>query len=503
MKRHLPYLLAFLLGATTLFAYAPFKIFPITLVALALLYVMLMRAPTARIAAGLGWVWGWGAFCAGLSWLFIALHRYGGMATPLSLLALGLFCAFLALYPCLAAWAFFKLTRSYNKNRDVCWSACLFAACWALAEYLRGVVFTGFPWLAVGYSQTPPSLFAGYASVLGVYGVGFMLALVAALCAQIIMHGLAHKTIRFDCILITAALCVCGWSLCQITWTRPVGDPIRVALLQTNIAQDLKWERARLMDWLRLNLDLVRTYSADLIVLPETSLPLLEEQLPDGYLDAMARSAHWAGGNVIVGVFTRDRQGHIFNSALTFGVSPAQRYSKNHLVPFGEFIPPFFAWFYRFAQIPMADQTGGGAVQPNLRLGTQRVAVNICYEDLFGADLLYALPDATLMLNLSNLAWYGESHAQAQHLQIAQIRALETGRPMLRATNTGMTAVVAPNGIVQAQLPAFKRAALITQVVGYEGMTPYARWGNLPMITALVGMLAIAVWQIRKTDINP
>jgi apolipoprotein N-acyltransferase len=194
-----------------------------------------------------------------------------------------------------------------------------------------------------------------------------------------------------------------------------------------------------------------------------------------------------------MGVFRRDEAGRIYNAAVGLGTAPVQHYAKQHLVPFGEYSPPLFGWFYRLVQIPMSDQTRGAPDQPPMQLDGQRVALNICYEDLFGAELIRALPAATLMLNISNLAWYGDSLAQPQHLQIARVRALETGRPMLRSTNTGMTALVRPDGEVAGVLPAFERGVLRVEVQGYQGLTPYARWGDR---LALAVALLITAWAV-------
>src|SRR5690606_25333271 len=204
------------------------------------------------------------------------------------------------------------------------------------------------------------------------------------------------------------------------------------------------------------------------------------------------------GGDLVLGVFTRDDDGRIYNAAVSTGRSSGQWYAKRHLVPFGEYSPPLFGWFYALASIPMSDQSRGPAAQRPMRLGAQQVAVNICYEDLFGAQLLHALPQATLMLNLSNLAWYGDSLAQPQHLQIARVRAMETGRPMLRSTNTGMTAVVLPDGTVSGVLPEFAQGVLRAEVRGYEGMTPYARWGDRPALALAAAILAFVMLRSRS-----
>jgi len=224
---------------------------------------------------------------------------------------------------------------------------------------------------------------------------------------------------------------------------------------------------------------------------------MLLEQVPQDYLAALEQAVHAKGAAGVMGVFTRDAEGHIFNSAVTFGGTTQQVYSKRHLVPFGEYSPPLFGWFYKLANIPMSDQSRGQSGEP-FDLAGQKVAMNICYEDVFGEELIASLPEATLMLNISNLAWYGDSHAQPQHLQIARMRALESGRPMLRATNTGMTAVIAPDGMVQAVLPPFERGVLNAQVRGYRGLTPYARLGNWTVVTLALLIVGAACGLSRR-----
>ncbi|MFA9441288.1 apolipoprotein N-acyltransferase [Uliginosibacterium sp. sgz301328] len=473
-------LLLLLAGALSVFAYAPFGVFPLAFVCWGVLFHFLRDAKPGR-AAWRGFVWGFGAFFAGLCWLYVALHRYGGMPAPLAVLGVALFCAYLALFPALSAWLYARC-----RLRHWAWNAIVAAAAWALGEWLRGRVLTGFPWLAIGYTQTPPSPLAGWAPVIGSYGVGFVLVLVAALLVSALKREQRRGALGLALVIVLS-----GAALRQVAWTDPVGEPTRVSLVQTNIAQEQKWRRELILKWLQLNLDMVRQHPARIVVLPETSLPLFDTHLPEGYLDALQQAA---GGDVVVGIFTRDEEGRVFNSAITRGPGGEQFYGKHHLVPFGEFSPPFFGWFYRLANIPMSDQTRGPAGQKPLSLAGQKIAVNICYEDVFGEELLHALPEATLMLNMSNLAWYGNSHAQPQHLQIARMRALETGRPMMRATNTGMTAVIEPDGHVREVLAPFTAGALITDVRGYQGMTPYAHWANWPVVALsaiiLLGALA-------------
>lgn len=482
---------AFLAGGASVLAYAPFGLFPVAAVALGVLFWLLgPGAPDALRSAGpgrrarggfgIGFAWGLGAMLAGVSWLYVALHRFGGMPMPLAALAVLLFCAFMGAFAGLSG-ALFGALRQGRAGRD----ALLFAAAWLAGEWVRGWAFTGFPWLASGYSQSPPSPLAGFAPVFGVFGVGGLLAAVAALAVA------AACTRNWRPALVALLLVAAGAGLRLVAWTTPVGEPLRVALLQPNIEQSLKWRPEMLQHWLEVNLSMLRDNPAPLVVLPETTIPLLIDHLPPDYRDALARTAAQHGGDVILGTFTRDADGHIFNAAVSLGRSPTAYYAKHHLVPFGEYSPPLFSWFYALASIPMADQTRGAPRQPPMALAGQKVAVNICYEDVFGEELIRSLPEATLMLNLSNLAWYGDSSAQPQHLQIARLRALETGRPMLRATNTGMTALVAPDGHVEAVLPAFEAGALHVEVRGYQGLTPYARWGNWPAVAAALAVLAV------------
>lgn len=483
-------LVALLAGAAAVFSFAPFGVFVVAPLSLAVLAWLLARAERPRDGFLFGFAWGFGAFAAGISWLFVALNRYGGMPVPLAALAIALLCVYLALYPALAGALFVRL-----RTGGVVLRAALFAALWIAAEGFRGWVFTGFPWLSIGYSQTPPSPLSGWLPLLGVYGVGGLLAFVAALAAFAPWRRLREAA---TATALIGMLLLAGVALGRVAWTQAEGEPLRVALVQTNIAQELKWRPEHVRDWLELNLRMSDVPDADLVVLPESTLPMLAENLPPGYVETLAARAAANDADLLFGVFLRDANGPVFNATASLGASPSQSYAKRHLVPFGEYSPPLFGWFYELAAIPMSDQTPGPAGQRPLALGGQRIAVNICYEDLFGRELLYALPEASLMLNVSNLAWYGHSFAQPQHLQIARVRALETGRPMLRATNTGMTAVIQPDGTVSDVLPQFERGVLRAEVTGFTGMTPYARLGDwLAFLLAALGLVVALIARRR------
>ena len=471
------------LGAFCVLGFAPFDahfaVWPAPTLALAGLYFLWRQASAARQAMLLGLAWGSGCFLFGVSWIYVSLSQFGGMAPPAAAAATLLFCLYLALFPALAGGLFLRWRQ--GKPRD----ALLFAGLWSLGEWLRGTLFTGFPWLAVGYAQSPPSPLAGWAAVLGVYGIGFIVALIAALLGEMSVTGWRRPGSWVSILLLVG----CGGLLRGMDWTLPVGAPVTVSLLQGNVPQSLKWDPQRLPLSVNAYLGLATAHPASLTVLPETALPLYLNEVPREVLRGLTRH-----GDALIGVAVGTTDGGYTNGAVALTRDLAtSAYTKRHLVPFGEYPPPGFAWFFRFAHIPMSDFTAGPARQEPLFIAGQRIAPNICYEDLFGEELLGALPAATLLVNLSNTAWFGDSLAQPQHLQIAQLRAIETGRVMLRATNTGMTAMVGPDGAIMAALPPFVSAALVVQAQGRTGLTPYARWGNLLALLIAVGACLTAL----------
>jgi apolipoprotein N-acyltransferase len=379
-------------------------------------------------------------------------------------------------------------------------------ALWTLAEWVRGWLFTGFPWLALGYAQVPGSPLAGYVPVAGVYGASFATALTAGLIVTLCMSPAgndneeqvpARRRSRAGLIsFILVSLWAGGYALQLKDWTAPAGVPVSVSLLQGNIPQDMKWQPDSIEPTLDAYRELVVASRARLIVLPETALPLFLHEAPVEYLEGLAAHARHNGGDVLIGVPERTSSREYFNSAISLGLAPTQTYRKSHLVPFGEFIPlkPVFGWFFDFANIPLLDFARGADTQQPLELAGQRVAIDICYEDAFGAEIIRQLPQATLLVNVSNVAWFGRSVAPQQHLQISQTRALETGRYVLRATNTGMTAIIDHKGKVLQAAPEFTRATVSGEVQGYAGATPFVQWGNLPIIVLSLLLTLAGGW---------
>lgn len=490
---------AALLGSAHALAFAPWNQGWLQVLALAALFALADSARRARQAALAGFAFGLGWFGVGVSWVYISMHVYGGMWAWLAALATLAFAALLALFPALALWTATRFGPSSSLRTMLA-----LPAAWAATEWLRGVVFTGFPWIAGGYAHADTPL-AGFAPIAGVYGLTLLAALLAGALVAL-LRGRSRPAAA-TAIALLAALLAGGEALRRIEWTQAAGEPIRVRLVQGNIPQNLKFGPEGLQLAHDTYMRLMRAGGrADLVVLPESVFPLPLAYLPDFVTRDLLEYAAARASALVFGVFVEDPPGRYYNSAI--GLAPGgqrQRYSKRHLVPFGEFIPFGFRWFVDLMHIPIGDQERGAKHQPPLALAGQRIAVNICYEDLFGAEIIDAWADQTnaptLLLNLSNLAWFDDSIALAQHLQISRLRALETGRPMLRATNTGATAIVDARGRVVAQLPFNTEGALDGEVRGHVGTTPYVRFGDWPAL-AVIGLLALAAFaagRVRRT----
>ena len=494
------YVWALLAGSSCVFGFAPFGIFPIPVLALAVLFALWQRAGTPREAARMGFVFGLGLFGAGISWIYVALHDYGDMPMLLALPATMLFAAFLALFTALAGYVQARFSVA-----DELRIMLVMPAAWVSVEWLRGTIFTGFPWLTLGYAHSDSPL-AGYAPVFGVYGVSLVAAVSAGVLAYTSINLLrgpiaVWRGTRFRAsffrgvripLLILVVLWIGGAALRTIAWTQPHGEPFSVALVQGNIAQNLKFNEDALVGTLETYRRLVLQNDARLTVLPETALPLLRLEIPPNLIGRLRDHVSQGGGDVLVGSFERDH-GNYYNSVFSLGADEEQQYRKQHLVPFGEFIPlrPLLGWFINgVLNIPMGDLARGDQLQAPLDVAGQHVAVNICYEDAFGEEIIRALPQATLLVNVTNDAWYGHSYAAEQHNQISQMRAMESGRMLLRATNTGVTSIIGMDGKVLQQLPQHVEAVLHGTAQGYEGYTPYARWSNVPVLLLIALMLA-------------
>jgi len=429
----------------------------------------------------LGLVFGVGYFVVGLWWLYISLHDVGGMNTPLACMGVFLLSAYVALYFSLATLAI----PLFKKNRL---SGLFLASSWVLAEFLRGYILTGFPWMGFAEAQVSGP-FLSLAPYLGGLGCTFFTVFASW---QILQLKKYFSSSALSLLLISAITIVAS----QWSFTKPVGTPLEVELIQGNFSQSLIFKPEGVLQQIAFYRDAITRSQAELIIAPETAFPWPENQLPLNLLANLQNFSNSNHANLLFGVIGREsmpqNNREFSNRALGLSpLTPPYVYDKNHLVPFGEFIPPGFHWFVNAFSVPLSDFARGGMDQPNftiLRSNQDPIeaAITICYEDVFGGELASRLRNSAkptnLLINLTNLAWFGDSQAPAQQLRLSQLRSKETGLPALRATNTGVTAVLGPDGTVLQMLPEFTQATLRTQVQAYSGKTPYVIWGNLPIL---------------------
>ena len=483
--------IAFVAGAASVPAFSPWGLAAVSIVALAVLVHLWVTHDTPRDGLIIGFCFGLGLFGAGVSWVYVSMHRFGGMPPPLAALATLLFCSYLAIFPALTGWLQARLRVSPAIRASL-----LIPALWTLSEWLRGWLFTGFPWLTLGTAFADGPL-AGYAPVVGAHGLSFVVAACAGLVWSVLRRPFS-QSVRWLALGALALVLALGNTLRAVEWSTPHGAPVPASLLQGNVPQDMKFDPARYALTLDTYARLSEGSTAKLIVLPETAVPRFLDRVDPAYLARLERAASRNGGDLLLGIPTRTSSEDYYNSVISLGSSPRQTYSKIHLVPFGEFVPPGLGWLVRAMAIPLSDFSRGSANQHTLAVAGQQVAPNICYEDIFASEMTRNLPQATLLVNVSNVAWFGDSLAPGQHLQIARLRALESGRMHLTATNTGITAAIGRDGAVLARLPQFVEGRLDIDAQGYTGLTPYARWRDAPVLVLSLLLVAGVALRARR-----
>lgn len=481
-------ILALISGALLPLAFSPFDISIVALLAPAALFFLWLQTSPRR-ALGRGLLFGLGMFGVGATWIYISIYEFGGVGLSLSIFLMSLFVIVLAGFPALCGYF---VTRFFTVSTPLK-LLLIFPAAWTLFEWIRGWFLTGFPWLYLGHSQIDMPL-AGLAPIAGVYGVSWAMAFSAGLVVLMLLdtRGMASK-LRYLAVL--AIIWITAGLLNMQQWTAPIGAPLKVSLIQGNIAQDVKWSPDVLVPTLELYLRLTREHwDSDLIVWPETAMPLFYHEAKP-FIAGLEKEARENSADILFGLPVLDeRTQRYYNSMMSVG-SHTAFYHKSHLVPFTEYLPlkSILANVVDFLQVPMSDFSKGSVDQRPLAVAGQKAAISICYEAVFGEEVIRQLPEATLLVNVSNDAWFGGSIGPHQHLQITRMRALETGRPLLRTTNTGITAIVGPNGKLQAMAKQFEVQVLTGTIQPMRGSTPYVRMGNLPVVVVLILILGITM----------
>jgi apolipoprotein N-acyltransferase len=480
-------------GGLAVLAFAPFSLFPLAVLALALLYELLAaRGP--REGLWIGWAFGIGLLGFGVFWIRISLNEFGNMGVWLAHGLTALFILAMALYYGLLGWLIARLSGGARWVGPLV----LFPAAWVLLEWLRGWLFTGFPWLTIGNSQIDSPL-AGFAPLVGVHGLSLLVALSAGLLWCLVR---CTGRARFGVLGGIAAIWAAGAVLGQVEWTRPQGEPFRATVIQANIQQSAKWDPESRVPTLRTYVELTReSYGkSDVIVWPETAVPDFLHRVHEVFIAPMAKEAHEAGAELVIGIpVLKMEEQRYYNGLVSLG-STEDVYTKRHLVPFGEFMPfkSLLGPLAEAFEVPMSDFSPGDAARPLLQVGPYRVGASICYEDAFPAEVVQALPDAAYLINVSNDAWFGDSLAPHQHLAIARMRALENERWLLRATNTGISAIIDEKGRVVGTVPAFHRGVFTAKVQPRAGATPFVYVGNWLAIGVASLMLALTVLLRRQ-----
>ena len=501
------YWLCLFAGLSLVFAYAPFSQWYLTLLMPAIVFNKIQNQAPKKAAKLMG-IFAFGWFASGISWVHVSIDQFGGLPLIVSLSLMLLLCIYLALFPALTAY----LTARFSKNQQL--NLWLLPSFWLISEYLRSVVLTGFPWLSLGYSQIDSPL-ASFAPVIGEVGITALVVFINICLVKTAnakkLHSFAKLRLPIAFIFVLSLL---SFLFSQITWVKPTGEITKIALVQGNITQSIKWVPEQEWPTMLKYLDLtLMNYDADIIIWPESAIPAMEPAVQD-YLTTVNRSALLNNSAIITGIINYNFESKAyFNSLIVLGrkqsddeqgyfYNHSNRYSKNHLLPIGEFVP-FQEWLRPLAplfNLPQSSFSRGSYVQKNLIANDLHILPLLCFEIAFPNQLAANLTHETnLLLTVSNDAWFGDSHGPHQHMEIARMRALEFGRPLLRSTNNGITAIVDHKGAFIARIPQFKEKVLKAEVSLVSGKTPYSQWPRLILLLMiLVPIIIITVTTLLK-----
>jgi len=498
------YWLCFFAGLSLIFAYAPFSQWYLALIIPAITFYNVQKKSPKKATKLMG-IFAFGWFASGISWVHVSIDQFGGLPLIVSLSLMLLLCIYLATFPAIAGY----LTARFSSNQQL--NLWLLPSFWLICEYLRSVVLTGFPWLSLGYSQINSPL-ASFAPIIGEVGVTAIVVFIN-ICLVEIVNSIKHSNYSYLKlpIAIVFLLSILSVVFSKTSWVIPNGEVTKVALVQGNIAQSIKWAPEQEWPTMLKYLDLTRVnYDADIIIWPESAIPAMEPAVQD-YLTTVNSSAILNNSSIITGIINYNFESkEYFNSLITLGKKEAEdergyfynhsnRYSKNHLLPIGEFVP-FQEWLRPIApffNLPMSSFTRGDYVQKNLIANNLHLLPLLCFEIAFPHQLAANLSNETdLLLTVSNDAWFGNSHGPHQHMEIARMRALEFGRPLLRSTNNGITAVVNHKGDFIARIPQFEEKVLKAEVPLVNGETPYSQWPRLILILIIsIPLVLVSVFK--------
>lgn len=506
-KSKLPYLMLLIAGGISVFAFAPFN-HGLCIVISMLLLLWYSNNETIKNGFYGALFYGIGFFASQLYWMFYSLYYVINIGFFSAALGSFGFIMILAVFSALTILLYKKLITKSDEFNCIF----LFPACWVICEWLRGWIFTGFPWSDIAYTQVNNYLMQGLFPVLGSYAVSWVsLSVIGFLYVVFINHKILStvkpqitKEQRLS-VAYLVILALIAYFLHGKVYTQTYGKPIKIALVQVDVNGAEKWDNQKFLHHLDRYASLISKSKADIIFLSETAIAMYESYLPVHYADDITKIAQMNHADLVIGIprLINDH-GDYVNSATVFTQPNHPYYAKSHLVPFGEYIPFKEMWgsFYLFAGIPMVGFSPGSANQSPLVIANQKVAFNICYENGFGSELITAAREATLMANLSDMVWYGKSIAKDQHLQLSQARAMENQRYFIQDTNTGLTAIINPFGVIQSQLADFKEDVLTDYVEGKIGITPYQRYGNYPIISfcllIIFGVLILRLIKNKK-----
>lgn len=491
--------LALPLGASISLSFAPFDVWPIAVIGMAWLFLAWHFAAPRR-AAKIGFLFTSGTYLAGTYWLYHSIHEIGNAPLPLTLFVMAALIAIMGGYSALVGYSVVRWLSPASRVQEQeqarsDWRTgfellLVMPAAWVLLEWFRGWFLSGFPWLALGYTHLDTPL-SGLAPVGGVYTMSFAVAICAGALAGLVRGAVGVRIVAGAAI---AAIWLTAFVLSHRTWTEPTGRTVSVAIVQGAVRQEMKWSPEQRQKTIDLYRNLTEPhFGTDLIVWPEAALPALAHELMP-VLQEQWTKASASGSDLVIGQIRYDFDSDVYHNAVLALGDEAQWYSKRRLVPFSEFfpVPDWIKEWLRGMDLPYSGFVAGAQNQPALDAAGEKLGITICYEDAYAAEQLEVLREATMLVNVTNDAWFGDSTAAHQHLQISRMRALEAGRPLVRAANDGISAVIGADAKIQNAFPRFQPGVLVDTIEPRQGLTPYARVGNTPLVLVCMVILAAA-----------